>query len=93
MRKNKKLLVGFLAVNSILNANTNNNINMIKNDKLFDKMVKNIESGKSNDENYKLIEKVLNKRNAELKDLYLQNDYVIKPEFLEWQWFATAFYA
>ena len=58
MRKNKKLLVGFLAVNSILNANTNNNINMVKSDKLFDKMVKNIESGKSNDENYKLIEKV-----------------------------------
>ena len=92
MRKNKKLLVGFLAVNSILNASTGSNDNVIKNDKLFNKMVKNIESGKSNDENYKLIEKILNKRNAELKDLYLQNDYVVKPEYLEWQWFATGFY-
>ena len=44
MRKNKKLLVGFLAVNSILNASTGSNDNVIKNDKLFNKMVKNIKS-------------------------------------------------
>ena len=43
MRKNKKLLVGFLAVNSILNASTGSNDNVIKNDKLFNKMMKNIE--------------------------------------------------
>ena len=50
-------------------------------------MTKNIESGKSNDKNYKLIEDVLNKRNQELKDLYMQSDYIIKPEYLEWQVF------
>ena len=92
MGKNKTLLVGFLAMNSILNANTGNNTEIMKNDRLFDKMVKNMESGKSNDENYKLIEKILNKKNTELKDLYLQSNYVLKPEYLEWQWFVTGFY-
>jgi hypothetical protein len=91
MRKNKKLLLGFFAVNSIINAGTD--LYTIKNEKMFNKIIENIESGKSNNENYKLIDKILNKKNAELKDLYLQNDYVIKPEYLEWQWFVTGFYA
>ena len=93
MIKNKRLLIGFLAMNSIINAGTGNNAEVTKNDRLFNKMVKNIESGKSNNENYKLIEKVLNKKNTELKDLYMQGDYVVKPEYLEWQWFVTGFYS
>ncbi|MCP1222942.1 autotransporter domain-containing protein [Sebaldella sp. S0638] len=56
-------------------------------------MVKNIDSEKSNDSNYKQIEKILNKKNKELKDLYLQGDYIVKPEYLEWQVFFSAFYA
>ena len=55
-------------------------------------MTKNIDKGNSNDSYYKLIEKTLNERNKELKDLYLQSDYIVKPEFLEWQVFFSAFY-
>ncbi|MBP9477726.1 MAG: autotransporter domain-containing protein [Sebaldella sp.] len=55
-------------------------------------MVKNMEAGKSNESSYKLIQDVLNKRNQELKDLYLQGDYVVKPEYLEWQVFFSGFY-
>ena len=55
-------------------------------------MVGNIEAGKSNEENYHLLEKVLNERNKELRDLYNQSDYIVKPEYLEWQIFASASY-
>ena len=55
-------------------------------------MINNIKTGKSNNNNYKLIEEVLNQRNRELKDLYLQGDYIVKPEYLEWQIFFSGFY-
>ena len=92
MKKNKKLIM-LLALNSltVAFADAKNSIES-KYDKLYNNMTKNIESGKSNDKNYKLIEDVLNKRNQELKDLYMQSDYIIKPEYLEWQVFFSGFY-
>ena len=56
-------------------------------------MTKNLKTDNSNDESYKIIERILNQKNKELKDLYKQNDYVIKPEFLEWQFFFSSFYS
>ena len=56
-------------------------------------MVKNLETGKSNEKKYKLIQDVLDKRNQELKDLYVQGDYIVKPEYLEWQIFFNTFYS
>ena len=93
MKKNKKLLMYFLAVNSLftLNAASESNAS-VKYDKLYSNMIKNLETGKSNEENYKIIEKALNKRNRELKDLYNQSDYIVKPEYLEWQIFFSGFY-
>ncbi|MBP9477166.1 MAG: autotransporter domain-containing protein [Sebaldella sp.] len=92
MKKNKKLLM-FLALNSLATsfASTTSQPEA-KYDKLYNNMVKNIETGKSNEGNYKLIQDVLNKRNQELKDLYLQGDYIVKPEYLEWQVFFSGFY-
>ena len=93
MKKRTKFLIGFLALNSILTANIKNHNNeIIKSDELFNNMTKNLKSKKSDNGNYELIENILNKRNNELKDLYLQSDYVIKPEYLEWQWFVSGFY-
>ena len=93
MKKNKKLLMSFLAVNAIISSYTGAApAASIKYDKMFDNMAKNIEKGKSNEENYKLIERVLNQRNKELKDLYVQSDYIVKPEYLEWQIFFSGFY-
>ena len=93
MKKNKKLLM-FLALNSLATSfsGTVTGQAEVKYDKLYNNMVKNIEAGKSNEKNYKLIQDVLDKRNRELKDLYVQGDYVVKPEYLEWQIFFTGFY-
>ena len=93
MLKNKKIMFFLLALNSFFSVNAAaENQQVSKYDKLYGNMVKNLETGKSNEKNYKLIEEVLNKRNKELKDLYKQSDYIVKPEFLEWQIFASAFY-
>ena len=93
MRKNKKLLL-FLALNSLALSNITGNKELeTKHDKLYNNIVKNIETGKINYDNYKLIEKILNQKNKELKDLYLQGDYIVKPEYLEWQIFFSGFYA
>ena len=92
MKKNKKLLM-FLALNSLATSfsGSTNQIEL-KYDKLYTSMVKNIEIGKSNEKNYKLIQDILDKRNEELKDLYAQGDYIVKPEYLEWQIFFSGFY-
>ena len=67
MKKNKKLLMGFLAVNAVISSYTGAaSSTLVKYDKMYDNMAKNIEKGKSNEENYKLIERVLNQRNNEL---------------------------
>lgn len=91
--KNKKLLMLFLAVNSLTASYAVTSTSGVKYDKLYSNMVGNIEAGKSNEENYHLIEKVLNQRNKELRDLYNQSDYIVKPEYLEWQIFASANYS
>ena len=94
MKKSKKLILSFLALNAALpiSAAGTESAATSKYDRLYNNIVKNIETGKSNDTNYKLIENVLNQRNKELKDLYLQSDYIIKPEYLEWQIFFSGFY-
>ncbi len=93
MKRNKKLLMYFLALNTIMSSYLGAATTApVKYDKMYNSMVKNIEKGTSNEENYKLIEKVLNQRNKELKDLYKQSDYIVKPEYLEWQVFFSGFY-
>ena len=80
MNKNKKLLVSFAAINAILPAfaNAGQHVSGVNYDRLYNSMISNLKTGKSNDSNYKLIEKVLTQRNKELKDLYLQSDYIVK---------------
>ncbi len=92
--KNKKLLTA-LALNSLAIAvgSAQTKIGQIKYEQLYNKMMKNTENGKSNKSNYELLENILNKRNKELKDLYLQGDYIVKPEYLEWQIFFSGFYS
>ena len=94
MKRNKKLLVAFLALNSILMSYTAEAATSasVKYDRMYNSMVKNIEKGSSNEKTYQTIEKILNQKNKELKDLYLQGDYIVKPEYLEWQIFFTGFY-
>ena len=84
MKKNKKLLVSFLALNAMMHAYGANTASA-KYDRMYNSITKNIETGKSNEKNYQVIERILKQKNKELKDLYLQNDYVVKPEYLEWQ--------
>ncbi|MCP1223913.1 autotransporter domain-containing protein [Sebaldella sp. S0638] len=48
---------------------------------------------KKNYENkYKLVEQLLKKRQGELEDLYKQGDFIVKPEYLEWQVFFSGLY-
>ena len=94
MLKNKKRVLFLLAANSILSAGAySESISDAKYEKLYNNMVKNIQTGKSNESKNKLIESIIKKRNKELKDLYAQSDYIVKPEYLEWQIFASGFYA
>ena len=88
--KNKKLLLSFLALYSMTAAYAETNVKV--NSKL-DKIYKNLISDKGvSEKDYGFLEEVLNKRNKELKDLYEQSDYIVKPEYLEWQIFFTGFY-
>lgn len=91
MRKNKNLILPFLALNVVVSTYSQSSSNVNSN-KMYDRIIGNFETGKSNDANYKLLEGILNKRNKELKDLYLQSNYIVKPEYLEWQIFFTSFY-
>ncbi|MCP1222978.1 autotransporter domain-containing protein [Sebaldella sp. S0638] len=93
--KNKNFLMFFLAVNAFaVSQGAADSINRSeKYEKLYNGMIQNIEAGKSNVKNYDVLEKILEKRNKELKDLYLQSDYIVKPEYLEWQIFFSGFYA
>ncbi|MDR2879033.1 MAG: hypothetical protein LBV03_03875, partial [Fusobacteriales bacterium] len=78
MKKNKKLLVPFLAVNSVLSAYAAGAETAVspRYDRMYNSIVKNIEKGSSNQKTYKIIEQILNQKNKELKDLYLQGDYI-----------------
>ena len=95
MKKNKKLLALLLALNAITSvfAGAEEISKSNKHNRLYTNMIRNVEKGKSNGQNYKLIKDVLNKKNKELKDLYAQGDYIVKPEYLEWQIFFTGFAA
>ena len=62
MSSQKRMLL-FMAVNALTaNVATSNNVSIHKNDALYNKMIKNINSNKSNKKNYKLIEDILNGR-------------------------------
>ena len=93
MKKNKKLILSLLSLNALLPTTAPaDTLATDKYDRMYANIVKNIEQGKSSKKNYRLIEKVLEQRNKELKDLYLQSDYIVKPEYLEWQIFFSGFY-
>ena len=93
MKKNKKLLVSFLALNAMASSYAPaSGISSAKYDRMYNSIVKNMETSKSNEKTYQTIEKILKQKNKELKDLYLQNDYIVKPEYLEWQVFFAGFY-
>jgi hypothetical protein len=97
MKRNKKLLVSFLALNAILSSYATGATAEMpaaagRYDRLYNSVVKNIEKGNTNEKTYQVIERILKQKNKELKDLYLQGDYIVKPEYLEWQIFFTGFY-
>ena len=96
MKRNKKLLILFLSLNSILTsyaaAVTEKTYINTKYDRIYNNVTKNLQNGKSNQIIYQSLENILKKKNKELKDLYSQGNYVIKPEYLEWQIFFTEFY-
>ncbi len=94
MKSNKKLLISFMALNATLSSGiaASEALTPTKYDRIYNNMIKNLDQNKSNNKNYQIIEQVLNKKNKELKDLYVQSDYIIKPEYLEWQVFFSAGY-
>ena len=83
----------FLALNSVAGTTAlGNSGEFNKYENMYNKMTKNLDTSKLNNSNYKLLEKILNQKNKELKELYLQGDYIVKPEYLEWQIFFSGFY-
>ena len=90
MWKNKKKFLFLLAFSSLLLAQ-NSPDTMPSTDKLQSSITENISSNITNKKNYDIIEKALRSRNKELKDLYAQSDYIVKPEYLEWQVFFSGF--
>ncbi len=85
MKKLKHILFLLLAVNVFALADTGISENVpIKN--------KNITNNKKIASNYEILRDILDKRNRELIDLGFQSDYIIKPEYNEWQIFFTGFY-
>lgn len=89
--KKKEILMSVLALNMVSGAYLNA-VPSVSGEKIYERMVKNLETGKSNKDNYELLEAVLKQKNKELKDLYTQGNYVMKPEYLEWQIFISGFY-
>ena len=93
MLKNRKILM-FMMLNSMIGITapgSKNEVNKFEN--IYNQIIKNLNENTSNSNNYKILEKILNQRNKELKDLYLQNDYIIKPEYLSFQVFFSGFYS
>ncbi|MCP1225781.1 hypothetical protein [Sebaldella sp. S0638] len=86
MKKFKSLIFLLLAINIF--ALADNGANSEKLEKIFN----NITENKNTDKNLKIVNDLLDKRNKELKDLRLQSDYIITPEYNEWQIFFTGFY-
>ena len=94
MKKSKKLLLSVLALNTAFSGFSPGNQGDVnkKYDRMYDSIIKNLNQEKANKKNYDIIEKILKKKNKELTDLYLQSDYIVKPEYLEWQVFFSGFY-
>ena len=85
MRKLRHILFLLLAINVFALADSGVSENIpIKN--------KNITNNKKIATNYEILRDILDKRNRELKDLGFQSDYIIKPEYNEWQIFFSGFY-
>ena len=78
MKKYKKFIVGFLALNSMITSysETLGVQSSGKYDRIYENIIKNINRGRPSDTSYKLIEQMLKKKNKELKDLYNQGDYI-----------------
>ena len=92
MLKNIKILM-LMVLNSMIGITAPGNKNEVnKFENIYNKMTKNLDENISNDNNYKVLEKILNQKNEELKALYLQGDYIIKPEYLSFQVFFSGFY-
>ena len=93
MKKNKKLLM-FMALSSLVTSFAETPTNQIetKYDKIYNDATKNIKTAQSNEKQYGLIQDILNSKNRELNDLYMQENYIVKPEYLEWQIFFSGFY-
>ena len=81
MKRNKKLLISFLALNAILISYAKaETVQATRYERMYNSIVKNIEKGNTNKKTYQIIEQILKQKNKELKDLYLQGDYIVKPE-------------
>ena len=89
MNGKKKVLAGFLALNSMMSYSANK---ISKDEKKYVEINHKSVNNKSKNSNYKLLERTLNQKNKELKDLYMQGNFVVKPEYLEWQIFYNLFY-
>ena len=69
MKKYRSALICLLAFNAATFTYSASNVNRNTSENLYNQMTRNIETGKSNDSNYKQIEKILNKKNKEKKHL------------------------
>ena len=91
--KDKRMLF-FLALNAVSTLFADaSKVETVKNNRLYQNMLKNINVNKSNEKNYKTIERILEQKNKELKNLYSQSDFIVKPEYLEWQIFFSGYYS
>ena len=86
MKKFKNLIFLLLAINVF--ALADNEVSS----KQLEKIYKNVTENKNTDKNFEIVNHLLSKRNKELKDLRLQSDYIVTPEYNEWQIFFTGFY-
>ena len=86
MKKFKNLIFLLLAINVF--ALADNEVSS----KQLEKIYKNVTENKNTDKNFEIVNDLLSKRNKELKDLRLQSDYIVTPEYLEWQINFTGFY-
>ena len=84
MKKYKSALVYLLAFNAVTFTYGATISDNVRTENLYKQTLEDINSGKKTKTSYEQIEKILNQKNKELKDLYLQGDYIVKPEYLEW---------
>ena len=94
IKKNKKLLVA-VALNSLAMAYGKNHIQNgdLNHKKLYTSITEKMSDKKTDKESYALIEKILKQKRNELENLYLQSDYIVKPEYLSYQIFFSGYYS